>query len=182
MKSKTPAKIMLLIILVISTMDSTTAYADHMITNKILHTLMVTPTAVFGKTYSLDYENKTFSIYYGFNSTQGKSQNISVVQDHNSIQIILAGVTDYDAMWIQFPDELISADKNNFVLYVNGQERGYELATTDHSIIMGFMVPAYSHNIEIKGTRVIPEFGPVAGIVIGAAFIGMIISRKLPWR
>lgn len=94
---------------------------------------------------------------------------------------MLTGVTEYDSMWIQFPDQLISADKDKFVLYVDGQERGYELATTDHSTIMGFMVAANSHNVEIKGTSVIPEFGPLANIVIGIAFIGVIISKKFSW-
>src|SRR5690242_133421 len=176
MKSKIDARIILFVILIISAVGFTTAYADQIITSRVAYSLLVPPVvSVYGKTYSLNYENETFAIYYGFNSTRGTAQNISILQERDSMQIALTGVTDYDSMWIQFPNQLISADMNKFVLYVNGQERGYELATTDGSTIMGFMIPAYSHTIEIKGTRAIPEFSSLAGMIMAISIIGVIV-------
>lgn len=128
----------------------------------------ISPVSVFGKTYPIQVDNSTYNIYYGFKFTYANASKISFVPDHNSIQISLNGVTETDAMWIQFPQNLISAENNNFVLYVDGQERKYELATSEHSTIMGFTVPTNTTLVEIQGTHVVPEFPFLVPILLSS--------------
>lgn len=139
--------------------------------------IVSSPVTIFGKTYSMQVEDKTFNIYYGFKFTYANATNISFVTDRNSIQITLKGVTEDDGMWIQFPQNLVSAEKNNFALYVDGHEEKYEYATSNHSITMGFTVPTNTTLVEIQGTHIIPEF-PYAIIVLIIAIFSVVLIQK----
>lgn len=79
-------------------------------------------------------------------------------------------------MWIQFPQNLISAENNNFVLYIDGQKKKYELATYDHSTIMGFIVPTSAKTIYIQGTHVVPEFPTSTTITMMISFMIIILG------
>ena len=156
----------------------TTASAE-ILDPRIVHAIVSSPVSVFGKTYSLYVDSKAYAIYYGFKFTYANATNILLDQDHNSMQIYLKWVTETDAMWIQFPQNLLSAENNNFVLYVDGQERKYELATSAHSIIMGFTVPANATIIKIQGTYIVPEFPVFAMVVMAIGFMTIIFGSRI---
>jgi hypothetical protein len=154
-------------------------YASAEILNpKMVHAMMSNLASIYGKTYHLQVDNKTFNIYYGFNATYANATNILLVPGNNSIQISLKDVTETDAMWIEIPQNLISAEKDNFVVHVDGQEEKYELATSDHSTIMGFMVPTNATLVEIQGTHIVPEF-PFAIIVLIIATFSVVLIQKI---
>ena len=149
---------------------------------RIVHAIVSSPVSVFGKTYSLQVENKTYNIYYGFKFTYASATNILLVPEHNSMQINLKEVTETDAMWIQFPQNLISAEDNNFVLHIDGQEKKYELETSDHSTIMGFTVPTNTTLVEIQGTHVVPEFPTSATYAMIISFTTIMFIIKIVRR
>lgn len=167
----------LLVFVIVSSIGFT--YASAQIPDpKTVPKIVSSPVSVFGKTYSLQVENKTYNIYYGFKFTYPNVEDISLVSDHNSMQINLNGITETDSMWIQFPQDLVSAENNNFILYVDGHEKKYELATSDHSTIMGFTVPTNTTRIEIQGTHIIPEFPTSAVVAMMIGFIIVIIRIR----
>ncbi len=169
--NKSQTMILLVFIILVSSISFTVTSAQ-ILDPKTAPKIVSSPVSVFGKTYSLQVDNKTYNIYYGFKFTYPNVENMLLVPDHNSMQINLNGITETDAMWIQFPQDLISAENNNFILYVDGHEKKFELATSDHSTIMGFTVPTNTTRIEIQGTHIIPEF-PISATV--AMMIGFII-------
>src|SRR5574340_528824 len=130
-------QIVILLIITVLISSSFISASAEILDPRIVHAIVSSPVSVFGKTHSLHVYNSTYNIYYGFKFTYANASNISLVPDHNSIQIDLKGVTETDAMWIQFPQNLISAENNNFVLYVDGQEKQYELEQSDPSKVMG---------------------------------------------
>jgi hypothetical protein len=169
----------ILLIFMILVSSSGFTYASAEILNpKMVHAMMSNLASIYGKTYHLQVDNKTFSIYYGFNATYANATNILLVPGNNSIQISLKDVTETDAMWIEIPQNLISAEKDNFIVHVDGQEKKYELATSDHSTIMGFMVPTNASLVEIQGTNVIPEF-PFAILALMIGTFSIILIPKL---
>jgi hypothetical protein len=170
----------LLIVVLISSIGFTSASAE--LNPRIVHAIVSSPVSVFGKTHSLQIENKTYNIYYGFKFTYANVASILLVPDHNSMQISLKEVTETDAMWIQFPQSLISAENNNFILYVDGQEKKYELATSDHSTIMGFTIPTNATLVEIQGTRVVPEFPISATAAMMISFMAIILGTTIMRR
>jgi uncharacterized membrane protein len=161
----------------ISSIGFTSASAE-ILNPRMVHAIMSNLVSVYGKTYHIQVDNKTYNIYYGFNSTYASVTNISLVPEHNSMKFSLNEVTETDSMWIQFPQNLISAENNDFVLYVNGQEKKYEHATSDHSIIMGFMIPTNATLVEIQGTHIVPEF-PFAIIVLIIATFSVVLIQKI---
>lgn len=172
----------LICIILISSVHFTSASAE-ILTLRIVHGAVTNFASVFGKTYPLQVDGNTYNIHYGFNLTYANATNVLLVPENNSMKINLKEVTTTDAMWIQFPQDLISADKNNFILYVNGEEKKYELATSGHFTIMGFMIPENTTLVEIHGTHVVPEFpmSATAALIISFTtilFFGAKIMRK----
>lgn len=181
MKKSQTLILIISIILFLST--GFTSASAEILNPKIVHAVVSNLASIYGKTYHLQVDNKTYNIYYGFNFTYASATNILLVPEHNSMQIGIKDVTETDAMWIQFPQNLISAENNNFVLYVDGQEKKYELATSDHSTVMGFMVPTNATLVEIQGTRIVPEFPISATAVMMISFITiMLFSTKIVRR
>lgn len=145
------------------------AHATHLINPQTIHAIMTDPVAVFGKTYQLKTGNSTYNIYYGFyKATSALASDVSTIPEQNSLKLQLSGVTELDPMWIKIPQQVIRADNNNFVVYVDGKETRYELAVTRDSTILGFMIPLDATLVEIKGTKVIPEFPiPIIMMTVG---------------
>jgi hypothetical protein len=179
---KSLAAVLLISIVLISSIGFTSTSAE-ILNPKIVHAIVSNLASIYGKTYHLQVGSKISDIYYGFNITYANVTNILLIPDHNSMQISLKEVTESDAMWIQFPQDLISAENNKFVLYVDGKEKKYELATSAHSTVMGFMVPMNATLVEIQGTRVVPEFPMYPTAALMVSFIAMMLfSNKIMKR
>lgn len=159
----------LLLLVATVSMASVYAYSPN--------THMITPVKVFGKTYNLQANGTTYDIYYGFDVVNTIIEKITLVPEQNTMHLDLSRSNQSDSMWMQFPQAVISADKNNFVLYIDGQEKKYELAVSDHSTVMGFVVPANSTSVDIQGTRIVPEF-PTAIIIATLSFVIVIYSTR----
>ncbi|MDE1812799.1 MAG: hypothetical protein KGH86_07910 [Thaumarchaeota archaeon] len=176
---KTWTGISLIFIILISSVWITSVSAEQILNTQIIHAIVSNPVSVFGKTYPVLVENKTYNVYYGFHVTYASATNMFLTPDRDAIQIRLKDVTDDDAMWIQFPQNLVSSENNNFTLYVDGQERKYEFATSNHSIVMGFMVPKNVQLIEIQGSRSIPEFRMSAILIFAlVTALSVTVTRK----
>ncbi|MDE1844421.1 MAG: hypothetical protein KGI10_03735 [Thaumarchaeota archaeon] len=169
----------LVCIVLISSIGFVSASADNVLTPGMIHAMVSNPVSVFGNTYNLQVDNKTYPIYYGFHTTSAVASDILLVPEHNSVQISLKNMTEVDTMWVYIPQAIISADGNNFVLYVDGQNEKYELATSGHSTIMGFTVAANAHTVEIQGTSIIPEF-PISMSAMAVGFLLLLIFRFYP--
>ncbi len=164
-----------LILFIIISIGITNAYAYLPNSNTVNQVL--TPVTVFGKTYHLQVNNTTYDIYYGFHVVNTTIQKITLVPEHNAMHLDLTKSNETDTMWMHFSQSVISADKNNFVLYVGGKETRYELAESDHSTVMGFNVPANSTSVDIQGTQVIPEF-PISLVVTTISFAIIIYGAR----
>lgn len=164
------------IILLFSSLNHS-ARGDNILTPAFVHAMVTNPVSVFGKTYNLQIDNATIPIYYGFHFTHATTSKISLVPENNSILMSVTNVTETDTMWVYIPQSVISADDNKFLLYVDGKNTSYELATYSHSTIMGFAVNTNTHDIQIQGTRVIPEFSASALYVMVIGFATILALR-----
>jgi hypothetical protein len=153
------------------------AHGDNVLTPPFVHAIVTNPISVFGKTYNLQVDNMTYPLYYGFHYTSATVSKISVVPESNSIQISLQNVTETDTMWVYIPQSILSSDSNQFLLYVDGKNTSYEIATYSHSTILGFTVNANAHEVQIQGTRVIPEFSTSVFSVAVIGFVSILILR-----
>jgi len=120
----------------------------------------------YGSTYSLETSDVPFEISYELN---GDVIAMAVDENTTSFLIGITNVEDSNFV-ISLPNELISAENNEFVVLVDWVEVDYVMSTQNNVSTLQFFVPADSQEIEIIGTQVIPEF-PLGVLVVFATMI-----------
>ena len=125
--------------------------------------------------YTLNTDDQTFEISY---SLEGQVIAMEIDHELNSLLIGITEVKD-SSFQITFPENLISAENNDFVVLVNQVDVDYDVATQGDSSVLRFFVPVDSQEIEIVGTHVIPEF-PLGTLAVLVTMIGiMTIVTKM---
>ncbi len=126
--------------------------------------------------YILQVDQHTYSIHYAVNS------NIIAMEIDPETKSLLIGLENtHDSQFtIRLEHELISAQNNEFVILVDGQEVHYNIISDSNSSTFEFFVPVSSEEVEIIGTHVIPEFpfGAIFGLVIMISSITIIAKTK----
>lgn len=141
---------------------------------------------IMANKYPIIIGDQNYTVFYELSNLNtsgydydGKVSTISVLSDKNSMLIHLDNILQTDEMSVRFNTEIISAENGKFTLLVDGIEKQYALNTFKQDVVVSFIIDKGSHDIEIKGIRVIPEFGLASGVVTTISIMGvMIISRK----
>jgi len=109
----------------------------------------------YGETYDLTIDDKNFEIFY---TIDGSVIAMAIDKELRSLLVGTENVENDSFFQIEFSNELIRAENNDFVVLVNGYEVEYAVSSTDLGTKLIFSIPAYTEEIEIIGTFVIPEF------------------------
>lgn len=132
------------------------------------------------KNYHIEIDDNSFDIKYDFD---GDVIAMEIDKELNSLLIGTENVKD-SQFQITLPNDLISAENNEFAILVNGFEVEYEVAETGDTYLT-FFVPVYTEEIEIIGTHVVPEF-PLGVVLTLGSITGIIIllqkSKKFFFR
>jgi len=125
------------------------------------------------KNYHMEIDDNSFDIKYDFD---GEVIAMEIDKELNSLLIGTENVKD-SQFHITLPNDLISAENNEFVILVNGFEVEYEVIETGDTNLT-FFIPAYTEEIEIIGTYVIPEFPLGAVLTLGSITGAIILLQK----
>ena len=132
------------------------------------------------KNYHMEIDDNSFDIKYDFD---GDVIAMEIDKELNSLLIGTENVKD-SQFQITLPNDLISAENNEFAILVNGFEVEYEVVETGDTYLT-FFVPGYTEEIEIIGTHVVPEF-PLGAVLALGSITGIIIllqkSKKFFFR
>lgn len=117
----------------------------------------------------------TFDVQY---SSVKDIVSASVSVKDKSVDFVLAGKTDTNStLVLKLPTGLI----NGFIgVFVDGQiVTNY--TTTDESgdTLVSIPITPLTENISIVGTTVVPEFGPVAAIVLAISIVAIVTVTRL---
>lgn len=113
--------------------------------------------------FVLEIDENTFVIQYQVNA-----QVIAMAVDPELTSLLIGLDNTSDSNFvIDLQHELIKAQNNEFAILVNGLEVDYDIVSDSDSSTFSFFVPAFTEEVEIIGTHVIPEFP--AGILVGLA-------------
>jgi hypothetical protein len=107
-----------------------------------------------------------------------KITSITVNQERQSLVIKLDNVAQVDIMSMRIPKELISAEGKQLALFIDGKETQYEWSVKDDYNNLIFIVPPQTAELEIVGTRVIPEFSSGLLVLIVASAIAVPLFRN----
>jgi hypothetical protein len=113
----------------------------------------------------------------------GKITSVESFLDTKSKSLVLTlrGATNYDPLVIDLPryilDSKSGTSDSSFVVLVDGNQIEYEelFTTEDNRKISIAVPPSLESQIEIIGTQVIPEFGPVAILVLISAIAAVLV-------
>ena len=117
----------------------------------------------------------TFDVQY---SSVKDIVSASVSVKDKSVDFVLAGKTDTNSTLIlKLPKGLI----NGFIgVFVDGQiVTNYTTTDETSDTLVSIPITPLTENISIVGTSVVPEFGPVAGIVLAVAITSIVAVTRL---
>jgi hypothetical protein len=141
---------------------------------------------ISGERFTLIINNENYDIYYGIvlgESSQldytGKITSMSIIPEKKSLMINFANILQTDNVWIRFPNKVISAENEKFSLIVDGIQKGYELSAHGDETRLGFIIGKDTHQVEIIGNNVIPEFSSNALLLFLFIFCTLVILPRI---
>lgn len=145
---------------------------------------------VVGDKYFIKINGQEYRVLYGYGSSFEVSQkdierdlpdliSINLNKERKSLQIQLDNVHESFLFWTMPDPELLSAEDYNYQVFVDGKQTLYDLVIQAKGARIGFVMPPGTENVEIIGTKVVPEFGSLAMVILGVSIVGIVlIVRK----
>ena len=136
---------------------------------------------------TLTFDDKPYDLYYGYHGsldamgTEDLFPTLSTMkinQERKSLEITMADVPEKTDFWVRMPDDVISADNENYIVLVDGIDTGYDLMKFPNDHVIGLIISEETEHIEIIGTSVIPEFGSIAIIILGVSILGLVYYSR----
>ena len=169
------------VILSVLIMVPGTIYAEHIFVDVFAEPLDIVQLS--SDKFTITVDDVSYDLYYGYhgsfdsmasNEPQPKLSTMSLNLERKSLEITFDSVPIDSIFWVRMPDELISAEKGLFQVFVDGKETKYELIQFPNDISLGIIMPQDGQHVEIIGTRVIPEFGVYAILIFAVSIFGTI--------
>jgi hypothetical protein len=121
--------------------------------------------------------NGTNLVKYGDVSISPEAKKITVAMDTAN------GTTSTIMQQYQIPKKIVDTPGGEIILMVDGSTILCAQSETDTIRILDCAIPAGSKELELSGTFVVPEFGPLVGLAVIIAIMAVVaVSRtcKIP--
>lgn len=133
-------------------------------------------------------DERDFTVFYKLSTLGGVGESTSedhtaqitsmeIDKENTSLVIHMADVMQDDVMSIKFAKEMLSAEGNRFVILADGMEIKYEYYTQEGSTGVIFVLPKDTTQVELVGTRVIPEFQSGLLILVAVTSAALVAAR-----
>ena len=166
---------------------SSYAFAEH-IFNPDAYAQYLDISQLESEKVTFTFDEKSYDIYYGYKGSLDSMgteshfptlSSMEINQERKSIEIVMSDVPEKTDFWVRTPEDVLYAEGEKFTVFVDGVDIGYDLMKFPNDYVIGFIISEDTKNIEIVGTRVIPEFGAYAILVLGVSVFGLIyLVRK----
>jgi len=137
--------------------------------------------------YPIKIDDQTFVIFYGYGGSfevgedyilvpQPNLLSMSINPEQKSLEMEFEKLIEASLFWVLLPPDLISAEDYDFQVFVDGKKIEYDLVIHPNGPRVGFILPPNAEKVEIIGTKVIPEFGAIAGMILTVAIISIVVT------
>jgi hypothetical protein len=116
--------------------------------------------------------NGTNLVKYGDVSVSPSEKKITVVMDTSKV------TTSTIKQQYQIPKKIVDTPGGEIVLMIDGNRILCAQSETDTIHILDCDIPSGSKELELSGTFVIPEFGPLAGLIVSTSVIVVVIISR----
>ena len=161
-------------------------YAEHVFKEPDAFAQYLDISQIESEKFVLEIDGYSYDVYYGYHGSLDALgsdtvfpilDSMQINMDKKSLEITMDSVPEKTDFWVRMPDELIHADNEKFKVLVDGVDTGYDLMKFPNDHVIGFFITEDAKNIEIIGTRVVPEFGTIAIMSLGIAILMLILMR-----
>ena len=136
---------------------------------------------------TLVFDDVSYDFYYGYRGSldsMGSNpeypilDSLTVNSERKSLEIIMETVPEKTDFWIRMPESVITAEKENFTVLINGIDTPYDLMKFPNDYVIGFIIDENTTHIEIIGTYVIPEFGTFAFLILIISISAVVLFQN----
>jgi len=173
---------------------SSLAFAEH-IFNPDAYAQYLDISQLESEKVTFTFDEKSYDVYYGYRGSldsMGSDElypvlsSMNINEERKSIEIIMDDVPEKTDFWVRTPEDVLYAEGEKFKVLVDGVDTGYDLMKFPNDYVIGFIISEDVEKIEIIGTRVIPEFGTYAILILGISIMGLVYfarnsSLGSPW-
>ena len=162
---------------------STLAFAEHVF-NPEAHGQYLDISQLEAEKAEFEFDEITYSIYYGYHGSMDDSMSdvlanptvkeLTINQERKSIEVVFEDVPKKTDFWLRIPFEVLTADKEQYRLLIDGVDTGYDLMKMPDGYVVGMIISEDTQNVEIIGTSVIPEFGTCSVLILGLSILGLV--------
>lgn len=137
---------------------------------------------IMGEKVSFQIEDRVFDVYYvykgslddiGSDFVQPSLGLMNINKEGKSIDITMESVPERTDFWVRIPQEILYAENEKYMVLVDGIETEYTVMKFPNDYVVSFVITETTKNIEIIGTKIIPEFGIFAITILGTSILGM---------
>lgn len=164
----------------------TNAYAEHVLDIEAFGQYLDI-SQLESEKITFEFDEKSYDVYYGYHGSldaMGSDDvfpalsSMSINQENKSIDIVMDDVPEKTDFRVRMPDDVIYAENEKFTVLVDGINTGYDLMKFPTDYVIGFIIDENTKNIEIIGTRVIPEFGAYATLILATSIVGLVFFAR----
>ena len=163
------------------------AFAEH-IFNPDAYAQYLDISQLESEKVTFTFDEKSYDVYYGYHGSldaMGSESlfpilsSMKINQEKKSIEITMDVVPEKTDFWVRTPQDVLYAENEKYTVLVDGVDTRYDLMKFPNDYVIGFIISEDTKKIEIIGTRVIPEFGVYAILILGVSILGLIyFARK----
>ncbi|MGH9911084.1 MAG: PEFG-CTERM sorting domain-containing protein [Nitrososphaeraceae archaeon] len=134
-------------------------------------------------TKELEIGNASYQIRYQI-SGDNQLNEMWVQRDNITLAAEIRALSD-GVLIIELPRDVIDSKKqsNNddvYAVFIDGQLVPYdEIMNNTHARILSIEFGNGSEQIEITGTHIVPEFGPLAALVLAISIAGVVVVTRI---
>lgn len=135
------------------------------------------PPEIFRRTFTIEGFDVEVTL------TNGRVDDLDINIDEKSLDMILSNVEEDAILTIDIPRGLLDSKNpdgsdTEFSLIIDGMLMDYEEESNANRRILTIEIPAFSEEVSIIGTFVVPEFGVIAMMVLAAGIASIVLMRK----
>lgn len=165
----------------------TAVHAEHVFENQEAFAQYLDISQIESEKISLTFDDTSYDFYYGYRGSldsMGSNHeypildSLTVNSERKSLEVVMESVPEKTDFWLRMPESVITAEKENFTVLIDGVDTPYDLMKFPEDYVIGFIIDENTTQIEIIGTYVIPEFGVFAILILLVSLSAVILFQN----
>lgn len=180
-------RIIVILFLLSSVPSSSLAFAEH-IFNPGAYAEYLDISQLEAEKFVFEFNGTSYSIYYGYHGSLDDTKTDSlrdptvkemiINQERKSIEVTFEEVPKTTDFWVRIPFDILTADKEQYQLLIDGEDAGSDIMKMPDGYVVGMIITEDTKHVEIIGTKVIPEFGGFAILILGLSVLALILFAR----